>query len=331
MFFKYIIYLLFSVQCVELTKLGGLHDGLSGRPQYTSNQEVHRMGFLGLLMTTLIWTGKYMIDFMSYSGFSEKNYFFVLFYCIKFVVSKPILDNNLPADSDNNMIYWMTMVVIFLTFVGLAAAVAVRLNKASLIIPNDVGFDALKNGLEFHSADEAEDYLKLWSAENFSHLIIRGSFRGNETTNGMIQFTCPHGIQRKLKYKDKRHHQHHLYYGCCAMVNVMQNRQEKKLSFTKVIKEHTGHMIGRDVYGSYQKVRKMSDNDLQMITELEAVGASRRRVASALIDKAGNKSIRMFHNIYRVLPQLSEILFQFHQTKVIFQNQICYCLHTTYL
>ena len=105
MFFKYILYLLFSVQCVELTKLGGPHDGLSGRPQYTSNQEVHRMGFLGLLMTTLIWTGKYMIDFMSYSGFSEKNYFFVLFYCIKFVVSKPILDNNLPADSDNNMIY----------------------------------------------------------------------------------------------------------------------------------------------------------------------------------------------------------------------------------
>ena len=223
------------------------------------------------------------------------------------------------------------MVVILLTFVGLAVAVAVWLIKALLIIPNDVGFDKLKNGLEFHSADEAEDYLKLWSAENFSHLIIRGSFRGNETTNGMIQFTCPHGIQRKLKYKDKRHHQHHLYYGCCAMVNVMQNRQEKKLSFTKVIKEHTGHMIGRDVYGSYQKVRKMSDNDLQMITELEAVGASRRRVASALSDKTGNKSIRMFHNIYRVLPQLSEILFQFHQTKVIFQNQICYCLHTTYL
>ena len=56
MFFKYILYLLFSVQCVELTQLGGPHDGLSGRPQYTSNQEVHRMVFLGLLMTTLIWT-----------------------------------------------------------------------------------------------------------------------------------------------------------------------------------------------------------------------------------------------------------------------------------
>ena len=52
------------------------------------------------------------------------------------------------------------------------------------------------------------------------------------------------------------------------MVNVMQNRQENKWKVTKVIKEHTGHMIGPDVYGSYQKVRQMSDNDLQMITEL---------------------------------------------------------------
>ena len=162
----------------------------------------------------------------------------------------------------------MTMVVILLSFVGLAVAVAVWLIKALLIIPNDVGFDKLKNGLEFHSADEAEDYLKLWSAENFSPFIIRGSFRGNETTNGRIQFACPHGIQRKVKYKDKQHRQHHLCSGCCTMVNVMQNRQENKWKVTKVIKEHTGHMIGPDVYGSYQKVRQMSDNDLQMITEL---------------------------------------------------------------
>ena len=52
-------------------------------------------------------------------------------------------------------------------------------------------------------------------------------------------------------------------------------------------KIHNGHMVGRDVYGSYQKVRKMSDADHQMIIELEAVGASRRRVASALSDKTG--------------------------------------------
>jgi hypothetical protein len=38
-------------------------------------------------------------------------------------------------------------------------------------------------------------------------------------------------------------------------------------------KKHNGHMVGPSIYGSYQKVRKMNDEDLQMIQDLEAVGA----------------------------------------------------------
>ena len=71
------------------------------------------------------------------------------------------------------------------------------------------------------------------------------------------------------------------------MVNVTQKRQDNTWRITKVIKTHNGHMVGRDVYGSYQKIRRMSDMDHQFITELDAVGASRRRVASALGDKTG--------------------------------------------
>ena len=79
-----------------------------------------------------------------------------------------------------------------------------------------------------------------------------------------------------------------LYTGCGATVMIVQNRQANCWKVTKVQKEHNGHMIGREVYGTYQKVRKMSDADIQMISDLEGVGASRRRIASALSDKTGH-------------------------------------------
>ena len=50
-------------------------------------------------------------------------------------------------------------------------------------------------------------------------------------------------------------------------------------------------MLGAEVYGSYQKVKKLDEQDIQVVTELEGVGASRRRVASALSDKTGDIAV----------------------------------------
>ena len=145
----------------------------------------------------------------------------------------------------------------------------------------------LYEGLQFSSFDVAQDYISRWCAKNHSPLIIRGSYRGSDKVNGRIQYSCPHGIQRKSKNTGERPLQHVNFTDCPAMVNVMQHRASNCWRITKLCKDHKGHMMGPAVYGSYQNVRKLSDDHLQMVQDLEAVGASRRRVASVLSDKTG--------------------------------------------
>ena len=155
----------------------------------------------------------------------------------------------------------------------------------TMSVEKDHSYEELQVVLTFASFEEAEEYVKAWGNHNLSPLIVRGSHRGSDKVNGRIQYLCPHGLQRKPKSKGERVHQHVHYNACPVMINVMQNRQANLWRVTKVMKVHAGHMIGRDVYGSYQKVKKLSENALQMVAEMDAVGASRRRVAAALSDK----------------------------------------------
>ena len=156
----------------------------------------------------------------------------------------------------------------------------------------DLSFQNLEKGLSFCTKEDAEKYMKLWCDKHLFPLVVRGSFKGTETINGRIQYTCPHGVQRKTISTGERPLQHVLYTGCLAMVTITQNRQGNVWWVSKVHKEHSGHMCGAEVYGSYQTNKKMSDKDYQMITELESVGASRRRVASALSDKTGKQDLK---------------------------------------
>ena len=41
-------------------------------------------------------------------------------------------------------------------------------------------------------------------------------------------------------------------------------------------------MLGPDVYGGYQKVCKMSSEDINFVNELDGVGAARRRIAERI-------------------------------------------------
>ena len=72
------------------------------------------------------------------------------------------------------------------------------------------------------------------------------------------------------------------------MINVNQDRKNNTWSITKVVNKHLGHMIGPEVYGGYQNVRKMTEDDVQFVNELDAVGASRRRIAERMGQKTGN-------------------------------------------
>ena len=151
----------------------------------------------------------------------------------------------------------------------------------------DVSYDALKEGIIFPTFDAADSFVKKWSRENISPLIIRSSWKGNEKGNGRIQYMCPHGVERDRRSKGTRKLQHLLYSNCPAMINVVQNRKENIWRVSKLIKHHEGHMIGEEVYGSYQTVRKLEPNDLQEIASLDGVGAARRRVAAAISEKTG--------------------------------------------
>ena len=72
------------------------------------------------------------------------------------------------------------------------------------------------------------------------------------------------------------------------MINVNQDRKNNTWSITKVVNKHLGHMIGPEVYGGYQNVRKMTEDDVQFVNELDAVGASRRRIAERMGQQTDN-------------------------------------------
>lgn len=151
----------------------------------------------------------------------------------------------------------------------------------------DLSFDHLKVGQTFESYDDVLSFVKKWGQENLSPFIIRSSYRGNERSNGRIQFLCPHGVERENKSKGERPLQHVLFTNCPALINVNQDRHTDTWTVTKLIKGHEGHMIGPEIYGTYQKVRKMSAKDIKSVNEMDGVGASRRRVAEAISENTG--------------------------------------------
>ena len=173
----------------------------------------------------------------------------------------------------------------------------------------DLSFEKLSEGLTFNSCEVASKFIDAWCDHNLSPLRIRSSFKGTDKINGRLQFICPHGIQRKTKQKGERPLQHVHYSACLAMINIVENKPGNYWKVTKLNVVHNGHMLGPEVYGSYQKVRKMSDNEIQMINDFDGVGASRRRVASALSDKTGNVygTKDVYNAITRIKKSLADV------------------------
>ena len=157
--------------------------------------------------------------------------------------------------------------------------------------PDGLAFQDLYVGKVFKTSEEVEQFVKNWGARHLSPFIVRSSFKSNDKSNGRIQYSCPHAVNCYTRSKGDRKLQHVLYSKCPAMINVVQNRQEGTYRVTKLDKNHEGHMLGPEVYGSYQKVRKLKEKDLEVIAHLDAVGAARRRVASAVSEKTGMHTI----------------------------------------
>ena len=53
-------------------------------------------------------------------------------------------------------------------------------------------------------------------------------------------------------------------------------------------------MHGPDQFGGYQNVRKMSEDDIRFVNELDGVGAARRRIAERMGQKTDLSQIDRF-------------------------------------
>ena len=52
-----------------------------------------------------------------------------------------------------------------------------------------------------------------------------------------------------------------------------------------MVTKQQGHLLGPDVFGGYQNVRKMSEDDIRFDNELDGVGATRRHIAERMGQK----------------------------------------------
>ena len=66
------------------------------------------------------------------------------------------------------------------------------------------------------------------------------------------------------------------------MINVNKNSKLGKWMICKLNLKHQGHMLGPEVFGGYQNVRKLATEDIQFINELDDVVASSRRIAERI-------------------------------------------------
>ena len=90
--------------------------------------------------------------------------------------------------------------------------------------PDGLAFQDLYVGKVFKTSEEVEQFVKNWGARHLSPFIVRSSFKGDDKSNGRIQYNCPHAVNRDSRSKGDRKLQHVLYLKCPAMINVVQNR-----------------------------------------------------------------------------------------------------------
>ena len=104
--------------------------------------------------------------------------------------------------------------------------------------PDSLAFKDLEVGKVFKTTEEVEQFVKNWGARHLSPFIVRSSFKGDDKSNGRLQYSCPHAVNRDTRSKGDRKLQHVLYSKCPAMINVVQNRKEGTWRVTKLEKNH---------------------------------------------------------------------------------------------
>ena len=159
-----IMYLLFSALCNAVSASGGPgEDGLPGQPHYQHPQpgglQVRLPGAsdddLAMDWDMILNGNRFNLAFyfLLFTIFFRRISFISLFYYVSIVSSKPIpaFDDDLPADSDYDVMYWMTTFGIILFFVTIIVAMVAR-----SFINNDPDDDFCDVGVSNNSKENSE-------------------------------------------------------------------------------------------------------------------------------------------------------------------------------
>ena len=148
----------------------------------------------------------------------------------------------------------------------------------------------LKVGTTFPSYRESCRSVQEYFDNNYEPLVIRSSDDGKvkEGRRGRIQIVCSHGYHRKSKASSSRPHQAINFTNCLAGVNINE-QATGEWRVTKANFQHSGHLVGPDVYGSYAKQKKLDEETEDYVEELAKAGAAPRNIADCLNAKTGKR------------------------------------------
>ena len=142
-------------------------------------------------------------------------------------------------------------------------------------------------GKTFNTFEDAKKFVKMWCSRSFSPMVVNSSRISTEKKKGRgrILFVCPHGVNRKSKSTGVRPKQNVMFTNCSARINIYEQADSNVWIVTYMNNVHTGHLVGRDVYGTYSTVRKLYCEDEKFMMDLHGAGASNRCIARVLSDK----------------------------------------------
>ena len=115
----------------------------------------------------------------------------------------------------------------------------------------------------------------------------KGTYDENGDKSGKNQLYCTHGIVRKSTATSIRPIQRVNHTGCPCRIYINQHKIGV-WKITKAVLNHTGHLLGAEVYSSYSHVKKLNKDDEEYVKGLMEARAAPRNIASCLSHRTGH-------------------------------------------
>ena len=155
----------------------------------------------------------------------------------------------------------------------------------------------LKIGEKFKDETEAKEFIKTFNQENFCEFVV------GTNNKKSLYFCCTHS--RKRDYRGNigtRKGQHYNWLDCKAKIYLYksQKRDDESLKVTQINLEHS-QPVSKEIYK--QKNTNYSEEEKEMVKNLNSANASARQIKRVLLDKA-KKSVTI-QNLKNLISQIA--------------------------